>query len=134
MPIAHHPAYLLFLTALAAVPVLALAWRGLHGPRLPRQWGRALLCLALPLLALVWADRLRGINAVLGLAALGYGILASRAGMRRLHRLRYGEAISQRLPQLAESDASALHLFFMLLAVACVTVGIVLATWPGGTP
>lgn len=126
-----QPSYLLLLSLLAALPLLALAWRRRRlGPRLPRQWGRGLLCLALSLLVLVWADRLRGITAVLGLCTLGYGMLAGQGGMRRLHGLRYGRAVLDRFPGLPADDATALHLFFMIAAVLCVTAGIVIVTWP----
>lgn len=126
-----HPSYLLFLGALAALPLVVLTWRRRRaGPRLPRQWGRGLLCLALALLVLVWADRLRGVTAVLGLCAIGYGLLAGERGMRAYHQLRYGGAVQARWPRLAAEDAVSLHLFFMISAVACVTAGIVVVTWP----
>lgn len=123
--------YLWLIALLAVLPVAALAWRRRQDGRgLPWQPGRALLCFALAFLALVWAHRLRGATAMLGLSGLGYGLLASRGGMRRFHGLRYGPAIGAARPELAHEDAGRLHLFFMILAVACVTAGIVLATWP----
>lgn len=123
--------YLWLIALLAVVPVAALAWRRRQdGRRLPWQPGRALLCFALSFLALVWADRLLGPTALLGLAGLTYGLLSGRSGMRRFHGLRYGSAIGAARPELAHEDAGRLHLFFMILAVACITAGIVLATWP----
>lgn len=124
-------AYLWLIALLAVLPVAALAWRRRRDGRgLPWQPGRALLCFALALLALVWADRLLGPTALLGLAGVGYGLLSGRGGMRRFHGLRYGPAIGAARPELALEDAGHLHLFFMILAVACITAGIVLATWP----
>lgn len=124
-------AYLAAIALLALLPVAALAWRRRRdGRRLPWQPGRAFLCFALAFLALVWADRLRGTPAVMGLAAVLYGFLAGRAGMGRFHALRYGSRLRAALPDLADEDAGRLHLFFMIMAVACVTVGLILATWP----
>lgn len=123
--------YLLLMALLATLPVIALAWRRLRdGRRLRLQPGRALLCIALPFLAMVWADRLRGTPALMGLAALIYGVLSGKAGMRRFQGLRYGPQVRSAFPLLADEDAGRLHLFFMIMAVACITVGIILATWP----
>lgn len=123
--------YLWLLALLAMLPVAALAWRRRRdGRRLPWMPSRGFLCFALFFLALVWADRLRGMPAVMGLSALVYGFLAGRAGMGHFHSLRYGARTRVLLPELADEDAGRLHLFFMILAVACVTVGIILATWP----
>jgi|GEM_PF-5776086 len=131
MTIPAGAGYLTLIACLAALPVAALAWRRARdGRRLRLQPGRALLCIALPFLALVWADRLRGTPALMGLSAVLYGLLAGKAGMRRFHQLRFGPQVQVALPGLADEDAGLLHLYFMILAVACITVGIILATWP----
>ena len=89
--------YLAAIALLALLPVAALAWRRRRdGRRLPWLPGRAFLCFALAFLALVWADRLRGTPAVMGLAAVLYGILAGRA--------RQVQAQSGRKEQAPEGD------------------------------
>ena len=92
--------------------------------------GRSMLFYAIWFSAGLVSLRLLGVPGLMALVGLGLGFLGSKRGVAPAYRFLFGPAID-RHPHLVPRDAGAMHLFMLIAAVLCFTVGIVFATWPG---
>lgn len=119
---------------LSAVPLFAIYRQRRGQPEALRfSLGRSMLFYAIWFSTGLLSLRLFGVPGLMALFGLGLGFLGSKRGVAPAYRFLFGP-VQERYPYLVPRDAGAMHLFMLISAVLCFTVGIVFATWPGSLP